>query len=153
MQVGPGLGLVVIRSPFQTKFQPAWLCTSVVLDYSCYVVLGLGLGGMNFFYVPALARVVICNFWAWQGALPSTYAKCFSGKTNVLVYGKKTKTNHVYDASEKKWFAESRVGYRLWNTKVECRHTSTIIYFYNFPAKMFISNCTFINDLRIYYMK
>ena len=25
MQVGPGLGVVVIRTPFQTKFQPVWL--------------------------------------------------------------------------------------------------------------------------------
>ena len=39
--VGAGLGLVVIRTSFQTKFQPAWFGISVVLNYSCYVVLGL----------------------------------------------------------------------------------------------------------------
>ena len=37
---GPGLGVVVIRTPFQTKFQPAWFRASVVLNYSIYVVLG-----------------------------------------------------------------------------------------------------------------
>ena len=41
VQVGPGLGVVVRRTPFQTKFQPAWFRASVVLNYSCYVVLGL----------------------------------------------------------------------------------------------------------------
>ena len=41
VRVGPGLGVVVIRTPFQTKFQPAWFRASVVLNYSCYVVLGL----------------------------------------------------------------------------------------------------------------
>ena len=29
------------KDPFQTKFQPAWFRASVVLNYSCYVVLGL----------------------------------------------------------------------------------------------------------------
>ena len=41
VQVGPGLSVVVKRIPFQTKFQPAWFCTSLVLNYSCYVALGL----------------------------------------------------------------------------------------------------------------
>ena len=41
VRVGPGLGVVVRRTSFQTKFQPAWFRTSVVLNYSCYVVLGL----------------------------------------------------------------------------------------------------------------
>ena len=41
VQVGSGLGVVVIRTPFQTKFQPAWFCTSVVLNYNSYVVLEL----------------------------------------------------------------------------------------------------------------
>ena len=41
VQVGPGLGVVVRRTPFQTKFQPAWFRALVVLNYSCYVVLGL----------------------------------------------------------------------------------------------------------------
>ena len=39
--VGPGLGEVVRRVPFQTKFQSAWFRPSVVSNYSCYVVLGL----------------------------------------------------------------------------------------------------------------
>ena len=39
--VGPKLVVVVIRTPLQTKFQPAWFRASVVLNYSCYVVLGL----------------------------------------------------------------------------------------------------------------
>ena len=41
VQVGPGLGVVVRRTSFQTKFQTAWFQASVVLNYSCYVVLGL----------------------------------------------------------------------------------------------------------------
>ena len=41
MRAGPGLGVVVRRTSFQTKFQPAWFRASVVLNYSCYVVLGL----------------------------------------------------------------------------------------------------------------
>ena len=41
MWVSPGLGVVVIRSPFQTKFQPAWFRALVGSNYSCYVVLGL----------------------------------------------------------------------------------------------------------------
>ena len=40
VRVGPGLGVVVRGTPFQTKFQPAWFRASVVLNYSSYVVLG-----------------------------------------------------------------------------------------------------------------
>ena len=41
VRVGPGLGVVVRRTPFQTKFQPAGFHALVVLNYSFYVVLGL----------------------------------------------------------------------------------------------------------------
>ena len=34
VQVGPGLGVVVIRTPFQTKLPPAWFRALVVLNYS-----------------------------------------------------------------------------------------------------------------------
>ena len=38
----------------------------LLLNYSCFVVLGLNcLGGRKFVCIPGLARVVICNSWAW----------------------------------------------------------------------------------------
>ena len=56
VRVGPGLGVVVKRTPFQTKFQPAWFRASVVLNYSCYVVLGLNrLGGRKFVCILGLS--------------------------------------------------------------------------------------------------
>ena len=60
MHVGPGLVVVVRRTPFQTKFQPAWFCALVVLNYSYYLVLGLNWPRpRKFVCILGLARVVI----------------------------------------------------------------------------------------------